>query len=349
MWATIMFDTSLPTTKRLFDLATRQQLYVEGVKRYEQSKFNSVMRDVYEQFKKLFANLQYDTLDGMTKSVLMQLTVSLRDSQEKVYSAWADDLLSDLKDFSNGCDLQSVNTFYDDSVTEDDLEDLADELEQEDNGTPILGFAALSDSDALWSKISNAIIPANGLLLTGMINGLTSTAKTQLANALRMGYANGWTVFELLDYVNYNNGLISRIVNNGASIVETSVQHAYSLVNANVFSAGADKYRWCSIMDSRTSDICRSRNGKIYQYGKGPLPPAHYRCRSKTTPITDAESESFEYPSSLQGWFNAQPGRFKADVLRVNSAEGLTNSQIVDSVKPISVPEFKEKTKNITL
>ena len=39
-------------------------------------------------------------------------------------------------------------------------------------------------------------------------------------------------------------------------------------------------YRWISILDSLTSQICRSLDGQVFPFGKGPLPPAHPNCRS---------------------------------------------------------------------
>lgn len=39
-------------------------------------------------------------------------------------------------------------------------------------------------------------------------------------------------------------------------------------------------YRWISILDSLTSQICRSLDGQVFPFAKGPLPPAHPNCRS---------------------------------------------------------------------
>ncbi|WP_187275389.1 hypothetical protein [Methylobacterium sp. WL6] len=43
--------------------------------------------------------------------------------------------------------------------------------------------------------------------------------------------------------------------------------------------------RWVSVLDSRTTPVCMARDGKVYEPGKGPRPPAHWRCRSTTTPV----------------------------------------------------------------
>lgn len=39
-------------------------------------------------------------------------------------------------------------------------------------------------------------------------------------------------------------------------------------------------YRWISILDSKTSQVCRSLDGQVFKFGQGPIPPAHPNCRS---------------------------------------------------------------------
>jgi len=50
-----------------------------------------------------------------------------------------------------------------------------------------------------------------------------------------------------------------------------------------------ERYEWVSTLDSRTSTICRSRDGQKYEFGKGPLPPAHPNCRSAISPVVSSE------------------------------------------------------------
>lgn len=54
---------------------------------------------------------------------------------------------------------------------------------------------------------------------------------------------------------------------------------------------GIDKYMWQAVLDSRTSDICRTLNGNTYTTGDGPLPPAHFNCRSSITPLIAGEGK----------------------------------------------------------
>ena len=76
------------------------------------------------------------------------------------------------------------------------------------------------------------------------------------------------------------------------TIVRTSVQQVANAASEQVYKANTDitkKYRYVATLDSRTSAICRSLDGKEFEYGKGPEPPVHFNCRSTTIPIIDYE------------------------------------------------------------
>jgi SPP1 gp7 family putative phage head morphogenesis protein len=40
-------------------------------------------------------------------------------------------------------------------------------------------------------------------------------------------------------------------------------------------------------LDSRTTPICRAKDGNVYEVGKGPRPPLHFNCRSIRVPTLD--------------------------------------------------------------
>ena len=51
-------------------------------------------------------------------------------------------------------------------------------------------------------------------------------------------------------------------------------------------AAGVKKVKWITAEDDRVCNICRSRNGKVYQMGKLPTKP-HYYCRCYFLPVLD--------------------------------------------------------------
>jgi SPP1 gp7 family putative phage head morphogenesis protein len=44
---------------------------------------------------------------------------------------------------------------------------------------------------------------------------------------------------------------------------------------------------YTATLDSRTTPICRSLDGKVFERGKGPIPPIHMNCRSVRVPVVD--------------------------------------------------------------
>lgn len=121
------------------------------------------------------------------------------------------------------------------------------------------------------------------------------------------------------------------------TVVRTSVQQVANTASQNVYQANQDvtkKYRYVATLDSRTSAICRSLDGKEYVYGKGPLPPVHFNCRSTTIPIVDYRGLGLIPPEEVIGegkraaqggqvsastnygqWLQKQPKAYQEEVL----------------------------------
>jgi SPP1 gp7 family putative phage head morphogenesis protein len=72
-----------------------------------------------------------------------------------------------------------------------------------------------------------------------------------------------------------------------------------------------DGYKWVATLDSRTSLICASRDGRIYEIDdRNPKPPAHFNCRSTITFVVNPE---FDLGRDVKGTRPAK-GDVKGDV-----------------------------------
>lgn len=70
------------------------------------------------------------------------------------------------------------------------------------------------------------------------------------------------------------------------SLARSSVVHAANTSKEEVYKVNPIKQvEWVSVLDSHTTDYCRGQDGKLYDVGVGPRPPAHYNCRSITRPV----------------------------------------------------------------
>jgi hypothetical protein len=72
------------------------------------------------------------------------------------------------------------------------------------------------------------------------------------------------------------------------SITRTAVNFIANEARSEFMVANTDLFeeeQYVATLDSRTTPICRSNDGKRFQIGKGPRPPLHFNCRSIRVPV----------------------------------------------------------------
>ena len=117
------------------------------------------------------------------------------------------------------------------------------------------------------------------------------------------------------------------------TLIRTSINQVANTASQQVYEANQDitqKYRYVATLDTRTSAICRALDGREFEYGKGPMPPTHWNCRSTTVPVINYKELGFNPPpparrASMDGqvpanesygeWLAKQPRTTQADVL----------------------------------
>ena len=116
------------------------------------------------------------------------------------------------------------------------------------------------------------------------------------------------------------------------TLVRTSINQVANTASQQVYEANQDitkKYRYVATLDSRTSSICAALDGREFEYGKGPMPPQHFNCRSTTVPMIDPDilppsttatraSKNGQVPinTTYGKWLkDKMPGETNADVL----------------------------------
>lgn len=125
-----------------------------------------------------------------------------------------------------------------------------------------------------------------------LISGWSTVEVNRLAMGVKSGFVQGKTTRQIVKEVAGAGGLADVSQRNAATVVRTALNHVSTQAREIVYQKNSDiveKYEWVSTLDSRTSTICRSRDGQKYDIGKGPLPPAHPNCRSATAPVISSE------------------------------------------------------------
>lgn len=340
MWAVVV---KMLNSQQLFDALVRQSLYVENVKLNQANQFRKVTRELSEEFKKLLPLIKYSTLDGMTKAELNAFIGILRKSQQRIWNKYTQELIDMLRSFmvvqAKVSKTIMAQAFSLGDVAPNQVE--KELKEKQDSGLfiPLFGWAAIraSNSDQLWSRVFNSPLPSSGASMKGFIDSLSASSTVNVENAVRQAYVNANSVSELRNNVlgstDGMKGILSRIETTSDAVGNTVIQQVAQLVNAAVQSAFYEKYQWVSILDSRTSSTCRTLNGQVFRYGKGPLPPAHPNCRSHIAP----EIDSYDLSESFDAWIERQPQEFKRDLYRV------AQTSKFKADKPLTVEEYADK------
>ena len=218
---------------------------------------------------------------------------------------------------------------------------LSDDLQAAVTGAP--------QTFSLTAAQGTAITLPNGKVLEKSFRGLAVAQAELFAKTVRNGLLTGESTEKIARRLKGRlrfgqRGSVRQVVQAGGdstsmanrqvmAVVRTSINQVANTASQQVYEANQDitsKYRYTATLDSRTSPICRALDGREFEYGKGPIPPQHFNCRSTTVPVIDYEALGFTPPKpgkrAAQGgmvpdtqsygqWLNDQSKEVKADVL----------------------------------
>lgn len=161
--------------------------------------------------------------------------------------------------------------------------------------------------------------PFQGKLLKEVYPELAASAFRQVRDTIRGGFIEGRTTDQIVRDLrgraanNYADGVLTKTKRDVEAVVRTAVTHTANTARELHYEANDDLVkgvRWNSTLDGATSAVCRGRDGKVYEPGKGPRPPAHYNCRSSTSPVMKSWRElgfdADELPAGTRASMNGQ-------------------------------------------
>ena len=186
-----------------------------------------------------------------------------------------------------------------------------------------------------------------GNLLQTFYTNWTDKTKQRVTGAVRLGVAQGATIEQLVRTIkgtkkaNYRDGLLDVTRRDVNMMVRTSVAHVTNQSRAAVYQQNADIVvgeEILSVLDGRTSELCRALSGRRYEVGKGPQPPLHMMCRSMRVPVLDdgldfLDGAGKQFARGAKGiekvgadlhyydWLKTQPKSFQDDVLGVTRGQ----------------------------
>lgn len=153
--------------------------------------------------------------------------------------------------------------------------------------------------------------PFQGRFLREWYSGLEESAQRRLREAIRIGFVEGETIDQMIRRVRgtraqqYRDGILEASRRDAQMVVRTAVNHTASVARNETYreNAGAIKgIRWVATLDSRTSMICASRDGKVYPLESGPRPPAHINCLPGDALVTSR----YRVTGASKRWYDGQ-------------------------------------------
>lgn len=307
----------------LFDAIIRHQLYLEGLKTGRRREFASELIKVERVIKSALLDLDVTNMGQLTKAQLAGLLKSLKTSLYSVFNPEVRAFTKFLEAFLAADRALWVSIFA--STT----------------GTPIAKLALAPAASRIWTIATNEAMGANGILMESFITASRTSAVASVLNTLSQARVNRLTVAETSRAIvgsqeaNKRDGVLHRIATQQTAVTNTVLQHLSANANHAVGKQAFAEYEWVSVLDDKTTPVCRSRDGKKFQYGKGPLPPAHVNCRSTVMPL-GVNTGEIDYLDTFAKWSKATPETVLKDIFKDGQPD-------VRNVKPLTLDEFKAK------
>jgi len=221
--------------------------------------------------------------------------------------------------------------------------------------------------------------PFQGKLLREVYQELPAAVFRQVRDTIRGGFIEGRTTDQIVRDLRgtaaqgYKDGILAKTKRDVEAVVRTAVNHTANSARQATYAANDDLVKgvqWVSTLDQRTSAVCRANDGKVFPVDKGPRPPAHFNCRSSTTPILKSWRElgfdADELPpgtrASMNGqvpadqdydtWLRKQPKDVQDDVLGKTKGDlfraGLKMDRFVDRKgAELTLDQLRQREKEI--
>ena len=353
----------MSTPARLYKNAIDLNRYSNSVARRVINAYNDIIIDAVDQLR-VIDDLAAPVKAARLRSILAQLKESLDgwagDATEltatelqgiaELQSQFVTDELR--KAMPPGILRSNINTveispqFAQSVVTTDPTQlnvvTLSDDLFAAVNGAP--------QTFSLTAAQGATITLPNGQVVSKAFRGIATSQAEQFSQVVRNGLLTGETTPSIakrligslqfgeeaktVGQIAAAGGQLTQVADNQIiALVRTSINQVANAASQQVYEGNQDitkKYRYIATLDTRTSAICRALDGKEFEYGKGPMPPQHFNCRSTTVPVIDYKALDIPPPpegkrASMDGpvpgnetygqWLAKQPRATQADAL----------------------------------
>lgn len=267
----------------LTDIAVQRQVLLERFKAAEVRKFTTILRQLDAEIRR---QLSGGRLTDFRRSRLETQLAGMKRALLGQYAEYVELLNSDLQTLAIDSARFERSTFT--------------------AYAPAGVGVAMPSTNQLWAAVQVdplTMTGANGgSILKAFMEQWAEGDAEMVTNAVRMGYALGETNDQIISRIrgsaalNFSDGVLAKSRSHAETVARTAIQHVANSARAQVWAANddiIDEYQWVSTLDSRTTPLCRDRDGQRFPVGAGPLPPAHPNCRSTTVAVIKGDFGRF--------------------------------------------------------
>lgn len=261
------------------DLANRQQVYLERLKAGYDRDWKATQDNLRGRVRAVLSALEIDNMQDLDRKALQKVLIQLREAQMFVTAP-------------------AMTEFLDTKMPQ---------LAQWAVGLEIIGLSLLVANPprfnmptaklAFQAALENPV-QATGQLLATFVKDWPAADALRVSNIVQKGWGQGRTLQQMIREVvgtksaNYADGVLDVSRRHAGTVIHTATQHVANAARMDVWERNADiveRYQWLSTLDRRTTQQCRSLDGKTFEAGKGPMPPIHPNCRSTTVAVLGSE------------------------------------------------------------
>lgn len=344
----------------LHDIAVQYQVYLERLKTGEAAKFDRTLVELDRALRQVIQAQGDGKLRNISQAKFERLMRDALKATDKHAQLFAGDLMKDLRAVA-----EYAAHFEAESLTRGLVKKVAERIKR-------------TSAAKAWQFAKEKPIQATGELLESFIKNWRGSLLSKVEGVLRNGYAQGKTTGQLIVQLRgtkangYKDGILTgQTRRQTAAMVRTAVQHASSQGRQATWSENddlVDGYVWVSTLDNRTTQVCRSLDGRFFKLNEGPVPPIHIGCRSVTVAhikgvnvfaFTQRASKGAkggaQVPATMTyyEWLKTQPSAFQDDALGPErgrllregglSAERFAELSLDKNFQPLTLEQMREK------
>jgi len=205
--------------------------------------------------------------------------------------------------------------------------------------------------------------PMETTLIRNAFKAMETNVKAKVVKTLKLGFLAGDTNDQIVRSLigtkskGYEDGVLDVHRRGAESLVRTAMNHLSSQTALESYKAlGLSEGIWTSTLDSRTTDICFNRDGRVIDLtsSRPLLPPAHMSCRSFIRPKLPGDELEFRASKGSEGgktvknqsypvWFEKQSAAFQRETL------GATKYRLYKAGLPLSKFTDRAATRTYTI